>query len=366
MNVDLNNNKIKKYLNKKIKNKQHPLFKLKEFIMTPKKTDTEAYLKQCIKLFIESQHTFLNSFDIEKCFKKDEKTIQKITDAIKQCFQTFTPGRTNMSGGNKETCVICLESIDNSSDNNDSTSQKLFGDDCTHYRNFHKNCINDWVMTAERTRQRAACPLCKREIQDGFRNMIDQEQIQGDLQRQQQEETNRRNRRVDAVVRNERRRLRREGVDYLLCSLLCFIFIRSQIQQMSDRPGGFNLGTIQEQQELLQAREREHNRFIEEIDQQLEQEARMNIVDITVSRLSGFANPNIMPMYFSMLMLFYGVMRLIRMPMLGIVDIYRSYTLTFDWEDGEMVNQYNNLVDQEERDERERLQAQANMFFDNE
>ena len=25
MNVDLNNNKIKKYLNKKIKNKQHPL-----------------------------------------------------------------------------------------------------------------------------------------------------------------------------------------------------------------------------------------------------------------------------------------------------------------------------------------------------
>ena len=135
---------------------------------------------------------------------------------------------------------------------------------------------------------------------------------------------------------------------------------------MSDRPGGFNLGTIQEQQELLQAREREHNRFIEEIDQQLEQEARMNIVDITVSRLSGFANPNIMPMYFSMLMLFYGVMRLIRMPMLGIVDIYRSYTLTFDWEDGEMVNQYNILVDQEEQREREELQAQANMFFDNE
>lgn len=365
MNVDLNNNKIKEYLNKKIKNKQHPLFKLKEFIMTSKK-DTQVYLDECIKLFIESQHTFLNSFDIEKCFKKDEKTIQKITDAIKQCFQTFTPGRTNMSGGNKETCVICLESIDNSSDNNDSTSQKLFGDDCTHYPNFHKDCINDWVMTAEQTGQRAACPLCKREIQDDFRNMIDQEQIQGDLQRQQQEETNRRNRRVDVVVRNERRRLRREGVDYLLCSLLCFIFIRSQIQQMSDRPGGFNLGTIPEQQELLQAREREHNRFIEEIDQQLEQEARMNIVDITLSRLSGFANPNIMPMYFSMLMLFYGVMRLIRMPMLGIVDIYRSYTLTFDWEDREMLNQYNNLVNQEERQQQELLQAQANMFFDNE
>ena len=52
-----------------------------------------------------------------------------------------------------------------SSDNPDSTSQKLFGDDCTHCRNFHKNCINDWVMTAERTRQggvgqvRASCPL---------------------------------------------------------------------------------------------------------------------------------------------------------------------------------------------------------------
>ena len=317
------------------------------------------------KTIYRIKYTFLNSFEIEKCFKKDKKTIQKITGAIKQCLKLLDQDEEICRRNDVETCVICLESIDNSSDNNDSTSQKLFGDDCTHYRNFHKDCINDWVMTAEQTGQRAACPLCKREIQDDFRNMIDQEQIQGDLQRQQQEETNRRNRRVDAVVRNERRRLRREGVDYLLCSLLCFIFIRSQIQQMSDRPGGFNLGTIQEQQELLQAREREHNRFIEEIDQQLEQEARMNIVDITVSRLSGFVNPNIMPMYFSMLMLFYGVMRLIRMPMLGIVDIYRSYTLTFDWEDGEMVNQYNILVDQEEQ-QKEELQAQANMFFDNE
>ena len=39
-------------------------------------------------------------------------------------------------------------------------------------------------MTAEQTGQRAACPQYKM-----LRNMIDQEQIQGDLQRQQQEET---------------------------------------------------------------------------------------------------------------------------------------------------------------------------------
>ena len=65
INEKLNTEKVKTYLNKKITIK-HPLFKLKKFMMKTKKTDTEAYLKQCIKLFIESHQKFLNSFNIEK------------------------------------------------------------------------------------------------------------------------------------------------------------------------------------------------------------------------------------------------------------------------------------------------------------
>ena len=279
-----------------------------------------------------------------------------------------------MSGGNdKETCVICLELIDNSSDNPDSTSQKLFGDDCTHYRNFHKNCINDWVMTAEQTRQggvgqvRASCPLCKRELQDEFRRtMINEEQIQEDIEQQLQQERDIRQRRMDTVVRNERRRLRREGLDYLLCSLLCFIFIRSQIQQLSDRRGGFNLGTIQDREEMFQEREREHNQILQEIDQQLQREANMTTLDVTLERLSRLLNPDNMLFNLLMLMFFYGVMMLIRMPALGIVDIYRSYTLTFDWEDDEMVNQFVDLVNEEEDEEMRILREQGDIFFDNE
>ena len=374
MNVDLNTNKVKKYLNKKITNK-HPLSKLKNFMMKTKKdTDTEAYLKECIKLFIESHQKFLDSFNIEKGFKKDKNAVKIITSAIKQRLKTFKSGQRNMSGGNdKETCVICLEPIDNSSDNPDSTSQKLFGDGCTHYRNFHKNCINDWVMTAERTRQggvgqvSASCPLCKRELQDEFRRtMINEEQIQEDIEQQLQQERDIRQRRVDTVVRNERRRLRREGLDYLLCSLLCFIFIRSQIQQMSDRRRGFNLGTIQEREEMFQEREREHNQILNEIDQQLQREANMTTLDFTLDRLSGFLNPDRMQIYLLMLMFFYGVMMLIRMPMLGIVDLYRSYTLTFDWENDEMVDQYIDLVHEEEDEEMRILREQGDMFFDNE
>ena len=67
-----------------------------------------------------------------------------------------------------------------------------------------------------------------------------------------------------------------------------------------------------------------------------------------------------------MLMFFYVVMMLIRMPMLGIVDIYRSYTLTFDWEDDEMVNQFVDLVNEEEDEEMRMLREQGDMFFDNE
>ena len=37
---------------------------------TKKDTDTEVYLKQCIKLFIESHQKFLDSFDIEKVLKR--------------------------------------------------------------------------------------------------------------------------------------------------------------------------------------------------------------------------------------------------------------------------------------------------------
>ena len=373
INEKLNTEKVKTYLNKKITIK-HPLFKLKKFMMKTKKTDTEAYLKQCIKLFIESHQKFLNSFNIEKSLKKDKNAVKIITNAIKQRFKTFKPGRRNMSGGNdKETCVICLELIDNSSDNPDSTSQKLFGDDCTHYRNFHKNCINDWVMTAEQTRQggvgqvRASCPLCKRELQDEFRRtMINEEQIQEDIEQQLQQERDIRQRRMDTVVRNERRRLRREGLDYLLCSLLCFIFIRSQIQQLSDRRGGFNLGTIQEREEMFQEREREHNQILQEIDQQLQREANMTTLDVTLERLSRLLNPDNMLFNLLMLMFFYGVMMLIRMPALGIVDIYRSYTLTFDWEDDEMVNQFVDLVNEEEDEEMRMLREQGDMFFDNE
>ena len=57
---------------------------------------------------------------------------------------------------------------------------------------------------------------------------------------------------------------------------------------------------------------------------------------------------------------------LIRMPILGIVDIYRSYTLTFDWEDDEMVNQFVDLVNEEEDEEMRMLREQGDMFFDNE
>ena len=372
INEKLSTNKVKTYLNKKITNK-HPLFELKEFMMKPK-TDTQVYLKECIKLFIESHKNFLKSFDIEKSLKKDKNAVKIITNAIKQRFKTFKPGRRNMSGGNdKETCVICLEQIDNSSDNPDSSSQKLFGSECTHYRNFHKNCINDWVMTAERTRQggvgqvRASCPLCKRELQDEFRStMINQEEIQADIEGQLQQERDIRQRRMDTVVRNERRRLRREGLDYLLCSLLCFIFIRSQIQQMSDRRGGFNLGTMQEREEMFQEREREHNQILSEIDQQLQREANMTTLDVTLERLSGLLNPDRMLYFLLMLMFFSGVMMLIRMPALGIVDIYRSYTLTFDWEDDEMVNQFVDLVNEEEDEEMRMLREQGDMFFDNE
>ena len=372
INEKLSTNKVKKYLNKKITNK-HPLFELKEFMMKPK-TDTEAYLKQCIKLFVESHQKFLDSFDIEKSFKKDKKAVKIITSAIKQRFKTFKPGRRNMSGGNdKETCVICLELIDNSSDNPDSTSQKLFGDDCTHYRNFHKNCINDWVMTAERTRQggvgqvRASCPLCKREIQDEFRRtMINEEQIQEDIEQQLQQERDIRQRRMDTVVRNERRRLRREGLDYLLCSLLCFIFIKSQLQQLSDRREGFNFGTIQEREEMSQEREREHNQILNEIDQQLQREANMTTLDVTLERLSRLSNPDSMQFFLLRLMYFFGLLRLIRMPALGIVNIYRSYTLTFNWEDDEMVNQFVDLVNEEEDEEMRILREQGDMFFDNE
>lgn len=374
MNEKISANKVKKFLNKKITNK-HPLSKLKNFMMKPKtNTDTEAYLKQCIKLFIESHQKFLNSFDIEKSLNRDKKAVKIITSAIKQRLKTFKSGRKNMSGGNDtEACVICLEPIDNSSDNPDSTSQKLFGDDCTHYQNFHKNCINDWVMTAERTRQggvgqvRASCPLCKRELQDEFRRtMINEEQIQADIEQQLQQERDIRQRRMDTVVRNERRRLRREGLDYLLCSLLCFIFIRSQIQQMSDRRRGFNLGTFQEREEMFQEREREHNQILQEIDQQLQREASMTTLDFTLDRLSGFLNPDRMQIYLLMLMFFYGVMMLIRMPMLGIVDLYRSYTLTFDWENDEMVDQYIDLFNEEEEEEMRILREQGDMFFDNE
>ena len=373
INEKLNTEKVKTYLNNKV-TKKHPLFKLKKFMMKPKKTDTEAYLKQCIKLFIESHQKFLDSFDIEKSLKKDNKAVKIITNAIKQRFKTFKPGRRNMSGGNDaETCVICLEPIDNSSDNPDSTSQKLFGGDCTHYQNFHKKCINDWVMTAERTRQggvgqvRASCPLCKRELQDEFRRtMINQEEIQADIEQQLQQERDIRQRRMDTVVRNERRRLRREGLDYLLCSLLCFIFIRSQIQQLSDRRGGFNLGTIQDREEMFQEREREHNQILNEIDQQLQREANMTTLDVTLERLSRLLNPDNMLFNLLMLMFFYGVMMLIRMPILGIVDIYRSYTLTFDWEDDEMVNQFVDLVNEEEDEEMRMLREQGDMFFDNE
>jgi len=372
INEKLSTNKVKTYLNKKITNK-HPLFELKEFMMKPK-TDTEAYLKECIKLFIESHQKFLDSFNIEKSLKNDKKAVKIITSAIKQRLKTFKSGRKNMSGGNDtETCVICLEPIDNSSDNPDSTSQKLFGDSCTHYRNFHKNCINDWVMTAERTRQggvgqvSASCPLCKRELQDEFRRtMINEEQIQEDIEQQLQQERDIRQRRMDTVVRNERRRLRREGLDYLLCSLLCFIFIRSQIQQLSDRRGGFNLGTIQDREEMFQEREREHNQILQEIDQQLQREANMTTLDVTLERLSRLLNPDNMLFNLLMLMFFYGVMMLIRMPVLGIVDIYRSYTLTFDWEDDEMVNQFVDLVNEEEDEEMRILREQGDMFFDNE
>ena len=65
-------------------------------------------------------------------------------------------------------------------------------------------------------------------------------------------------------------------------------------------------------------------------------------------------------------MFFYGVMMLIRMPALGIVDIYRSYTLTFDWDDDNMVNQFVDLVNEEEDEEMRILREQGDMFFDNE
>ena len=228
-------------------------------------------------------------------------------------------------------------------------------------------------MTAERTRQggvgqvRASCPLCKRELQDEFRRtMINEEQIQEDIEQQLQQERDIRQRRMDTVVRNERRRLRREGLDYLLCSLLCFIFIRSQIQQLSDRRGGFNLGTIQDREEMFQEREREHNQILQEIDQQLQREANMTTLDVTLERLSRLLNPDNMLFNLLMLMFFYGVMMLIRMPALGIVDIYRSYTLTFDWEDDDMVNQFVDLVNEEEDEEMRMLREQGDIFFDNE
>ena len=364
--VKLSNKKIKNYLDKKIKNK-HPLFKLKNFMMRPNK-NTQSYLTECIKLFIESHQKFLDSFEIEKSFKKDKNAVEIITSAIKQRFKTFKPGQRSMTGGNDgDTCVICLEQIDNSSDNPDSTSQKLFGDDCTHYKKFHKNCINDWVMTVERTTtQQGSCPLCKREIQDEFRRtIINQDFNQPELQ----EEHIRRERRIDTVVRNERRRLRREGLDYLLCSILCFIFINSQIQRMSDRRGGFDLGTIQDREERFQ----EYDRLHDEISQQLEREANMSTLDVTLSRLSLMINPNQLQFNLLMLMFFYAVVMLIRMPILGIIDIYRSYTLTFDWGNDNMIDQYEDLVF-EENDALEDvqimlqdiMQQQGNIFFDNE
>jgi len=362
INVDLNTEKVKTYLNNKITDK-HPLFKLKKFMMKPKK-NTQVYLKECIKLFIESHQKFLNSFDIEKSLKNDKKAVKIITSAIKQRLKIFKSEGRNMSGGNDtETCVICLEQIDNSSDNPDSTSQKLFGDDCTHYQNFHKNCINDWVMTAERTTtQQGSCPLCKREIQDEFRRtIINQDFNQPELQ----EEHIRRERRIDTVVRNERRRLRREGLDYLLCSILCFIFINSQIQRMSDRRGGFDLGTIQDREERFQ----EYDRLHDEISQQLEREANMSTLDVTLSRLSLMINPNQLQFNLLMLMFFYAVVMLIRMPILGIIDIYRSYTLTFDWGNDNMIDQYEDLVFEENdalEDVQNIMQEQGDMFFDNE
>ena len=60
--------------------------------MKPKK-NTQAYLKQCIKLFIESHHKFLDSFDIEKSLKKDKNAVKIITNAIKQRFKTFKSGQ---------------------------------------------------------------------------------------------------------------------------------------------------------------------------------------------------------------------------------------------------------------------------------
>ena len=57
--------------------------------MTPKK-DTQDYLNNYKTIYRITTY-ILNSFEIEKCFKKDKKTIQKITGAIKQF--TFRPGR---------------------------------------------------------------------------------------------------------------------------------------------------------------------------------------------------------------------------------------------------------------------------------
>ena len=66
------------------------------------------------------------------------------------------------------------------------------------------------------------------------------------------------------------------------------IYKKSDTAKMSDRRGGFNLGTIQDREEMFQEREREHNQILNEIDQQLQREANMTILDVTLERLSNF------------------------------------------------------------------------------
>ena len=233
INTQFDIDKIKLYLDKHV-DKKHPLYKIKQFTFETiskgksKSTGSSKFLKKVIELYEGMYKNINKKFKQSKSKlpKKGEikKTYNILYNALIEKLKTFINSPMFGGANTQETCMICLEKIDNTGDNPDSSDTKYFGENCSHYNMFHKKCIHAWIIASEAADDdnafdRSRCPLCARPIIAEYRNEILQNEVDN---------------RINMVVQNERRRLRRRGLDFLLCSAMLFIVILKYAYQLND------------------------------------------------------------------------------------------------------------------------------------